>query len=513
MIQFEAWKRFVIIIVCLTGLFTAMPNVISVPFFPGKSINLGLDLRGGSHLLLKADIDAVLKERLNDVSESIRISLRDKKIRFKSLSSNDESVSFTIRDKSDSLERDKILAKFEDDFVVETNNDKTNLLFSESGFTELQTRTVEQSIEIIRRRLDPDGTKEPIIQRQGVDRILVQVPGIDDPERVKALLGRTARLTFQLVDMRITGSEAKSNGRVPPGSVLLESTNDDGQSYVVERRVMVSGDMLETASAGFDQNNNPAINFSLNSIGAKKFATVTGSNIGRPFAIILDNLVVSAPTIRAQIFANGQITGNFSIQESNDLALVLRAGALPAPLTVLEERSIGPGLGADSIAAGQIAAIVGIFLVISYIILSYGIYGAMASVGLMVNLILILGALSLIQATLTLPGIAGIVLTMGMAVDSNVLIFERIREELRRGRNVRDAIQAGYSRAISTILDANLTTLIASVLLYIFGSGPIRGFSVTLGIGIITSLFTAILFTRLLIVLWINEKKPKTLVI
>ena len=372
---------------------------------------------------------------------------------------------------------------------------------------------MEQAIEIIRRRLDPDGTKEPVIQRQGVDRILVQVPGIDDPERVKALLGRTARLTFQLVDMRITGAEAKSSGRVPPGSVLLESASNDGQSYVVEKRVMVSGDMLETASAGFDQNNSPAINFSLNSIGAKKFATVTGSNIGRPFAIILDNEVVSAPTIRAQIFANGQITGDFSIQESNDLALVLRAGALPAPLTVLEERSIGPGLGADSIAAGQIAAIVGIILVIFYIVLSYGIYGAMASAGLLVNLMLILGALSLIQATLTLPGIAGIVLTMGMAVDSNVLIFERIREELRRGRGVRDAIKAGYSRAISTIMDANLTTLIASILLYIFGSGPVRGFSVTLGIGIITSLFTAILFTRFLIVLWINAKKPKTLVI
>ena len=339
------------------------------------------------------------------------------------------------------------------------------------------------------------------------------MPGIDDPERVKALLGRTARLTFQLVDMRITGAEAKSSGRVPPGSVLLESSSNEGQYYVVEKRVMVSGDMLETASAGFDQNNSPAINFSLNSIGAKKFATVTGNNIGRPFAIILDGLVVSAPTIRAQIFANGQITGDFSIQESNDLALVLRAGALPAPLTVLEERSIGPGLGADSIAAGQIAAIVGVILVILFIVLSYGIYGAMASVGLLVNLMLILGALSLLQATLTLPGIAGIVLTMGMAVDSNVLIFERVREELRRGRAVRDAIMAGYSRAIATIIDANLTTLIASILLYVFGSGPVRGFSVTLGIGIITSLFTAILFTRMLIVLWINATKPKTLVI
>ena len=513
MLQFESWKRFAIIIVCLAGLFAALPNAISVPFFPGKSVNLGLDLRGGSHLLLSADIDSVVTERLSDISEGIRISLREEKIKFRSLSSDEDSVSFLLRDLADSQVRDEIMSDFGNDFIIETNAEMTRLRFSESGFTELQSRTVSQAIEIIRRRLDPDGTKEPVIQRQGADRILVQVPGIDDPERVKALLGRTARLTFQLVDMRMTGAEAKSSGRVPPGSVLLESASNDGQSYVVEKRVMVSGDMLETASAGFDQNNQPAIKFSFNSIGAKRFATVTGKNIGRPFAIILDNLVVSAPTIRSQIFANGQITGDFSIQESNDLALVLRAGALPAPLTVLEERSIGPGLGADSIQAGKVAAIIGIILVVGYIILSYGIYGAMASVGLIVNLILILGALSLLQATLTLPGIAGIVLTMGMAVDSNVLIFERIREELRRGRGVRDAILSGYSRAISTIMDANLTTLIASILLYIFGSGPVRGFSVTLGIGIITSLFTAILFTRLLIVLWVNAKKPKTLVI
>ena len=513
MLHFEAWKRLVILIVFLAGLLFALPNIVSLPFLPGKSINLGLDLRGGSHLLLRTDVNAVVSERLSDIAEGIRISLREEKVKFKSLSSNNDTVSFVIRDNDDYSKRDNILKEFGDDFVVETNGDTTRIKFSESGFLELQSRTVEQAIEIIRRRLDPDGTKEPVIQRQGVDRILVQVPGIDDPERVKALLGRTARLTFQLVDMRITGAEAKSSGRVPPGSVLLESSSNEGQYYVVEKRVMVSGDMLETASAGFDQNNSPAINFSLNSIGAKKFATVTGNNIGRPFAIILDGLVVSAPTIRAQIFANGQITGDFSIQESNDLALVLRAGALPAPLTVLEERSIGPGLGADSIAAGQIAAIVGVILVILFIVLSYGIYGAMASVGLLVNLMLILGALSLLQATLTLPGIAGIVLTMGMAVDSNVLIFERIREELRRGRAVRDAIMAGYSRAIATIIDANLTTLIASILLYVFGSGPVRGFSVTLGIGIITSLFTAILFTRMLIVLWINATKPKTLVI
>ena len=269
MLQFEAWKRLIILFVCLIGLLFALPNIISIPFLPGKPVNLGLDLRGGSHLLLRTDINAVVSERFSDIENSIRISFREEKVKFRSLSSDDKSVQFTIRDESSYVGRDKILLEFGDDFFVETTGNTTSITFSESGFSELQSQTVEQAIEIIRRRLDPDGTKEPIIQRQGVDRILVQVPGIDDPERVKALLGRTARLTFQLVDMRISGAEAKSTGRVPPGAVLLKSSSNDEQYYVVEKRVMVSGDMLETASAGFDQNNSPAINFSLNSIGAK----------------------------------------------------------------------------------------------------------------------------------------------------------------------------------------------------------------------------------------------------
>jgi preprotein translocase subunit SecD len=293
--------------------------------------------------------------------------------------------------------------------------------------------------------------------------------------------------------------------------VLLESAEEGGQEYIVEKRVMVSGELLENASAGFDQNSRPAVNFQLNAEGARRFGRVTGENIGRPFAIVLDGKVVSAPVIQSQIFGSGQITGNFDVAETNELALILRAGALPAPLIILEERSVGPGLGADSIAAGQIAAMVGLALVIIYMVLSYGLFGVFADIALMVNIVLILGALSALQATLTLPGIAGIVLTMGMAVDANVLVFERIREELRGGRRVAQAIEAGYSRALSTIIDSNLTTLFAALFLFVFGSGPIKGFAVTLSLGIATSMFTALMVTRLLIVVWVNAKRPKKL--
>ncbi|NBW05656.1 MAG: protein translocase subunit SecD, partial [Alphaproteobacteria bacterium] len=314
-----------------------------------------------------------------------------------------------------------------------------------------------------------------------------------------------------LVDMRMSADEARQRGRTPPGSVLMESASGDGRAYLIEKRVMVSGEMLDTASATFDQNNRPAVSFVLNAAGAKRFGKVTGDNIGRPFAIILDGKVVSAPTIQSQIFGNGQITGDFSVAETNELALVLRAGALPAPLIVMEERSIGPGLGADSIAAGEIAALVGLLLVVIYMLLSYGLFGVFADLALCVNIVLIVAALSALQATLTLPGIAGIVLTIGMAVDANVLIFERIREELANGRSVIAAIDSGYQRALATIIDSNLTTLFAALFLYIFGSGPIKGFAVTLAIGIATSLFSAVMVTRMFIALWVARKRPKTL--
>lgn len=516
MLQYDSWKRILVLLVIVMGAAYALPNVIGErqlgQFLPGQAVNLGLDLQGGSHLLLQVDSETVQNERLESFGESLRLELRDKRVRFKSLSVKDQTLSFALRNQDDGGTLDAILKEMlTADYQRVTTGDSTDISFSEQGVLNLQTSTVEQSIEIIRRRLDPDGTKEPIIQRQGASRVLVQLPGVENPEEVKRLLGRTAKLTFQLVDLRATADEARRSGRIPPGSVLMPSASDPEQYFLVEKRVLVSGETLENATAGFDQNSQPAVNFTLNAEGARKFGRVTGENIGRPFAIVLDGQVVSAPTIQAQIFGQGQITGAFSVQETNELALILRAGALPAPLLVLEERSIGPGLGADSVAAGQIASIVGLVLVMVYMIASYGLFGSFAVVALGVNIILIIGALSAIQATLTLPGIAGIVLTMGMAVDGNVLIFERIREELRRGRSVFAAIEAGYGRAISTIIDSNLTTLFAALFLYIFGSGPIKGFAVTLAFGIVSSMFTAIMVTRLLIVLWLGRARPKSI--
>ncbi len=518
MLQFEGWKKLVVILITVLGIVYAAPNLMpdddtGGSFLPGQKINLGLDLQGGSHLLLRVDMDVVAQERLEGIAETIRQEFRSQKIRFSGLDVTGDEVRVKLRKSEDNAAAAQIFDDFGRDYDVVADAPDYRIFFNEIGLTTLQTQTLEQSMEIIRRRIDPDGTKEPVIQRQGADRILVQLPGLDDPEEIKRLLGRTAKLTFQLVDTTMTAQEAMDRGRTPPGSVLLPSDSDDGQFYVVERRVMVSGELLETAQASFDQNNRPAVSFTLNATGAKRFGRVTGANIGRPFAIILDGKVVSAPTIQSQIFGSGQITGTFSVAETNELALILRAGALPAPLIVMEERSIGPGLGADSVAAGQIAAIVGLALVIVYMIVSYGFFGLLADIALAVNVVLILGALSAIQATLTLPGIAGIVLTMGMAVDANVLVFERIREELRRGRSVMAAIEGGYSRAISTIIDSNLTTLFAALFLYIFGSGPIKGFAVTLSIGIATSLFTAVMVTRLLIIIWLERKRPRQLVL
>ena len=519
MLQFEGWKKLVVILITVLGIIYAAPNLMTGDdqadggLLPGQKINLGLDLQGGSHLLLRVDMDVVARERLDGVAEMIRQEFRAEKIRFSGLDVNDGTVSVRLRRTDDSAAAAQIFSDFGRDFDVVDESPEYRIAFNEPGLLTLRTQTIEQSMEIIRRRIDPDGTKEPVIQRQGADRILVQLPGVDDPEEIKRLLGRTAKLTFQLVDTSMTAQEAMDRGRTPPGAVLLPGDGDDGDFYVVEKRVMVSGELLETAQASFDQNNRPSVSFTLNATGAKRFGRVTGANVGRPFAIILDGKVVSAPTIQSQIFGSGQITGTFTVAETNELALILRAGALPAPLTVMEERSIGPGLGADSVAAGQIAAVVALALVIIYMILSYGLFGLLADVALAVNVVLILGALSAIQATLTLPGIAGIVLTMGMAVDANVLVFERIREELRRGRSVMAAIEGGYSRAISTIIDSNLTTLFAALFLYVFGSGPIKGFAVTLSIGIATSLFTAVMVTRMLIIIWLERKRPRELVL
>jgi preprotein translocase subunit SecD len=371
-------------------------------------------------------------------------------------------------------------------------------------------QSVEQSIQIIERRVNELGTVEPLIQRQGADRILVQVPGLQDPTRLKELLGKTAKLTFRMVDQTTT-PEDTTRGRVPPESEILRgSRSEGGTPYVIQKRIMVSGEDLTDAQPGFDQRTNePIVTFRFNTRGGRRFAQATQENVGRPFAIVLDNEVISAPVIREPILGgSGQISGNFTVQQVNDLAILLRAGALPAPLTIIEERTVGAGLGQDSIEKGKIAAYIGCFLVLGYIFATYGLMGLIANVAVIVNVGMIFGILSMLNATLTLPGIAGIVLTIGMAVDSNVLIYERMREEARYGRTAIAAMDAGFSRALATILDANITTLIAAMVLFFLGTGPVRGFALTLSIGIFTTVFTAFTFTRLLIATWVRWVRP-----
>ena len=383
--------------------------------------------------------------------------------------------------------------------------------FLEEAKRERANNVMQQSVEIIRRRIDETGTREPSIQRQGDTRILIQLPGLGDPERIKNLLGQTAKLSFRFVEENVRPGVDP----IPAGAEVLpaaEGERDTGLSeYVVRKRIMVGGETLVDAQPTF-QDNAPVVSFRFDAVGAKRFADATTQNVGRLFAIVLDGEVISAPVIREPILGGaGVISGTFTVQQVQDLALLLRAGALPAPLTILEERTVGPGLGADSVAAGKIASVLGLVFVILFMGAVYGLFGVMANVALVINLTLILAVLSALQATLTLPGIAGIVLTIGMAVDANVLIFERIREETRAGRGPVSAIDAGYRRALTTIIDANVTTLIAAVLLFQFGTGPVKGFAVTLAIGLITSMFTAIMLTRLFVVTWLRQRRPQAL--
>ena len=529
MIHIPRWKVVVILLVCVLGLAYAAPNVLgrsaaeawraAIPdWLPNRQVNLGLDLQGGLHLLMRVEWEKLVQERLGAIEDSLRQALRAERVGYTEPPRVvGDTLTLTLRDPADADRVLALIAELEDGLDIAFDN-QTNVItvqFTEEALTELLANAVSQSIEIVRRRVDETGTSEPIIQRQGEDRILLQLPGVDDPEYVKALLNTTARLSFQLVNEEASVVDAL-DGRVPAGSVLLPDAEagPDGeplQFYVVRSRVYVSGDNLVNAQPTF-QEGRPVVSFRFDSAGARRFGDVTEDNVGRRLAIVLDSQVISAPVVRSPILGgSGIIEGGFTVQTATDLALLLRAGALPAELTYLEERTVGPGLGADSIAAGRIASIVGFALVIVFMVLAYGLFGLMASVALIFNLILILAALSLLQATLTLPGIAGIVLTVGMAVDANVLIFERIREEVRNGRSPISAIDAGYSRAMTTIIDSNLTTLIAALFLYAFGSGPVRGFAVTLSIGILSSMFTAVMVTRLLVVTWLRRTRPKAL--
>ena len=529
MLHFARWKAILILLAGIAGVLFALPNFFSpqtlrwIPdWLPHKQMVLGLDLQGGVHLLWEVDTQSVIESRLRTLRDDVRQTLRVARMENRNFLRPDERAievrlspearelaRRALRDLAAPVTGSFLTGSQISEVVIEDAPDGLVLRLTEEGIERRISQVVDQSIEVIRRRIDQLGTTEPTIQRQGADRILVQVPGEQDPQRVKELVGRTAKLVFRLVDLTITPQQAMET-RVPPGSEIVMSTDQPPQPYLLETREIVSGENLVDAQPGFDQRTNePIVTFRFDTQGARRFGLVTQQNVGRPFAIVLDGEVISAPVIREPILGGtGQISGGFTVQEANDLSILLRAGALPAKLTIVEERTVGPGLGADSIEAGKIASIIGTVAVVVFMVVVYGLFGIFAVVALFANLSLIVGALSLLQATLTLPGIAGIVLTVGMAVDSNVLIFERIREEFRSGKSAIASIDAGFSRALGTILDANITTFIAAVILFQLGSGPIRGFAVTLAIGIITTVFTAFTMSRLIIATWVKRTRP-----
>ena len=523
MLIFENWKKVIILIVSIFAILFSLPNFISknsVPnFFKAGEIRLGLDLQGGSYLLLEVESDSLQTDRLNSVADELRIALRNAspRIGYKNLSVMNTELTFSLIEENN-VDLIKSLVLNIDDSLIVNDEDFSSIQvsFSEEKITEIRDYAILQSIEIIRRRVDEVGTNEPIIQRQGDERILVQLPGLDDPERIKRLLGKTARMNFRMVNETASIDEALS-GRVPPGSDLLYEldprTGEKTLPYIIYKRIGVSGDQLVDANPSMDQYNQPVVSLRFDSTGSRKFGDLTSKNVGKRFAIVLDGEVISAPVIREAITGgSGQISGNFTFETASDLAVLLRAGALPAPLTILEERSVGPSLGKDSINAGMYAAIIAIILVIIYMLVIYGArFGVTANISLIINILLILAILGVLDATLTLPGLAGIALTIGMAVDANVLIFERIREESRSGRSNIGAIDNGFKEAFRTIVDANITTLLAAIILFQFGSGPVKGFAVTLALGVMTTMFTSLLLSRGIITIWYNRYKPDNL--
>lgn len=504
-----------------TAALSVWPN-----FLPDNLVNLGLDLRGGAHLLAEVKVADVYKQRMDSLWPEARDALRDIRDQVGAVKREPSAPDVLRISISNPDGLPAALAKLQDlasnvvtltgvgqkDLDVVQDGQAIQISLSDAEKAATDTRTMQQSLEIIRRRVDAAGTREPSIQRQGADRILIEVPGIGSAQELKAIIGTTAKLTFNTV---VPGGQTTNKDVNPgPGNVVLPDAERQGVYYVVEDTPVVTGEELTDAQPSFDQNNRPAVSFKFNVSGARKFGEYTGTHIGQPFAIVLDKQVISAPVIQSAITGgSGIITGSFSVEESTNLAVLLRAGALPAEMSFLEERTVGPELGQDSIDAGKIAAMVGMSLVGLFMIASYGLFGVFAVVALVLNMAMIFGTLSMIGGTLTLPGIAGIVLTIGMAVDANVLVFERIREEIRTAHTTARAIEVGYERALSAIVDANFTTLITAVILYYFGAGPVRGFAVTLAIGIISSVFSAIYLTRTMIEIWFNWRKPKTLIV
>ncbi len=515
MVQIPRWKIYLILAVCIYGFAYSSPNFLgervrsymveNLPgWLPHKTVNLGLDLRGGAHLLYEVDMVKVFKERADNIEQDYNDFIKEKKLSKRGVATIEHGVRIVMETSEDMQTLKSMIRKNDPRLYVVTGDDGVTLsvTMDDSYVKEVQDQVIAQVIEVVRRRIDEMGTNEPIIQRQGENRVVIQVPGASS-DQVRELVGQTAKLGFHLV---------ASGGRKSFRDMSLPYADEPGRDLVVKKTAIISGEMLDNATPTFDQSGRPVVSFKMNSLGARKFCDVTRKNVGQPFAIVLDNKIISAPRINEAICGgSGQISGGFDVKEAQNLALLLRAGALPADMDVVEERTVGPSLGADSVAAGKTASIIGMALVLFFMLICYGLFGLLANVALVVNIGLILALLSSLQATLTLPGIAGIVLTVGMAVDANVLVFERIREEVAGGRSPISAVDAGYSRAMSTIVDSNLTTLIAAAILFSLGTGPVKGFAVTLAIGIMTSLFSAIMVTRLLIVLWMRYKKPKEL--
>ncbi|KXG86806.1 protein translocase subunit SecDF [Agrobacterium bohemicum] len=533
MLHFSRWKTAFIWLAVLISVVIASPNLFTdkqlegMPnWYKDNKVTLGLDLQGGSHIMLKIERSDIVKERLETIVGDVRTQLRDANIKYSGLAGNGQQVQVRITDPAQyeaakTALRDLTLPVSSGTLVgtsitevtmTDAGDSLLRLNLTDDGINYRLSSAVSQSIEVVRRRVDEVGTTEPLIQRQGSDRIIVQVPGLQDPQRLKSLLNQTAKLSFRMVDTSMPVQEAL-NGRPPATSEILYSQDDPPVPYLVERRALVSGDNLVDSQASFNQQNNePVVTFRFDSRGAQRFAQATQQNVGKPFAIILDNQVISAPVIREPIIGgSGQISGNFSVQGANDLAVLLRAGALPATLTVVEERTVGPSLGSDSINAGLVASAIGAAGVVIFMFIFYGFFGLLANIALIVNIVMLLAVLSIIGSTLTLPGIAGIVLTIGMAVDSNVLIYERIREEVRSGKPLISSLENGFTRAFATIMDANITTLIVASVLFYMGTGPVKGFAVTLAVGIITTVFTAYTLTAWMFGVWVRRSRPKTL--
>jgi preprotein translocase subunit SecD len=532
MLHFERWKIIAILLTCLTGFLFALPNFVSKEtlatwpdFMPKRQMPLGLDLRGGAHLLLAMDQEEIRKDWLLGVQDAARASLREAKIGFSGIGIDGGAVKVTLVKADDAARAETELKKLispignallgtagNDLVVAKVADNQFTITPTQQGFDLRLSNAATASIETINRRVNALGTAESTVVRQGKDRILVQYPGLSDTRQLKELIGQTAKLSFHAVHPTVTPDEARAT-RVPLGYKIFQGTDRTAaggeEEYVLQDTAIVPGDDLEDAQPGFDQRTTePIISFRFNTAGARKFGKYTQENVGRPFAIVLDDKVISAPVIREPILGGtGQISGNFTVESANNLAIQLRSGALPAKLTVVEERTVGPSLGADSIEAGMKAGLVGLTATAILTILAYGTFGVYALIGLIVHGILILALMSAIGTTLTLPGIAGFVLTIAMAVDANVLIYERIREEVRAGKTAIAAIDGGFQRAFVTILDSQLTTLVAALIMFWLGSGPIRGFAVTLSLGIITSVFAAVTITRLLVAMWLKNAK------